>query len=259
MLKKILWIFICTLMIATTLTATGAINFQTKWLINENNNIQSYQNAPIDSPNLIAINIIAKVVSVDDSHNLLGGTIKVNDTIKGKYIYDSNATDINADPNIGVYWCNFSTCGIEVKAGGFVFKTDPNDVEFAIAIGNDLVNPNGDLYEVISFSNLNLSNGLVVYGLEWFLYDPTGTALSDDVLPTTAPVLSKWNQSASGYGLTLAGYNPTNFSAFTIRADVTKVAKSRAKDTYYTTQPILIRLLERFPKIFPILRHLMKP
>jgi hypothetical protein len=259
MKKKIIGIFVCMLMIATALTATGAMNFQATWLVNENNYFQPNQNTPANSPSLITINIVAKVYSVDDPDNLLGGVIKINDTIKGKYTYDSNATDTEPDPAIGIYWYYSSPCRIEIKAGGFVFKTDPNNVEFGIGVANDLVYPypQGDMYEIASFNNSNLSNGYIVTGIDWLLYDPSGTALSSDSLPTTAPVLSKWNQSTTGFGLTFNAFNPSNNSHFYIKADVTKATKSRARDAYFTTQPVLIWLLERFQNLFPILRHLI--
>jgi hypothetical protein len=259
MKRKIIVIFVCLLMIATALTATGAMNLQTTCFINENDYSEPYQSNP-DNSGLISINIVAKIVDVSDPYNSLGGVIKVNDTIKGKYTYDSNATDSNYDPKIGEYWYHYSPCGIEVKAGGFVFKTDPNNAWFNIRIGNDMVDPyrQGDMYEVASLINLNLSNGVIMDVIDWVLYDPSGTTLSSDALPTTAPVLSKWNQSTTGNGMFIQGHYQANNSVFSIQADVTKVTKSKARDVYFIMQPGLIWLLERFPNIFPILRHLMK-
>ena len=261
MKKKVVGIFVCMLLMATTLSATGALNVQTIWLVNGNNYAQPYQNNPANSPDLITIKIVAKVVNVSDPDNLLGGAIKIDDTIKGKYTYDSNATDSDPDPTLGIYWYNSSPCGIEVKAGGFIFKTDPNNVVFGIGIGNNFVNPpySGDGIEIGSSNNLNLSNGLIVDLIDWALYDPSGTALSNDSLPTTAPVLSDWNQSTYGLGLIIMGYDPYNMSmTYSIQADVTKATKSKARDVHFTTQPILIWLFERFPNMFPILRHLLE-
>ena len=263
MKNKIIGIFVCTLLITTALTATGAMNFQTTYLVNENNSSKIYQYTPANSPSLITIKIVAKVYDFYDSNNILGGAIKVNDTIKGKYTYDSGAIDSNPDPTIGEYWYNSSPCGIEVKAGGFVFKTNPNDVNFAIAIANDLAYYPylfGDLYEIVSFNNSNLSNDLV-YMIAWVLIDESGTALSSDALPTTAPDLSKWNQSTSALrlGLIIEGYDPYNYSRFfLIQADVTKATKSRPRDVHFNIQPILLWLFERFPNMFPILRHLIR-
>ena len=112
------------LMIVTVLPAAGAVNVQ---------NV-----LPVAS-GLIGIKIVATVTMVTDSNNLLGGAIHVNDTITGKYIYNSGAPDIEPDPNIGAYLSTTSPCGIELKAGDFVFKTDPSDIDLGIAIWNDYV------------------------------------------------------------------------------------------------------------------------
>jgi len=260
MKKKIITIFIFILIITTALTVTGAMNLQKTWLVNDNNYSDANQNIVVNSPNLITINIVAKVYNVDDPDNLLGGAIKINDTIKGRYTYDLRVIDSNPDPNIGEYKYNSSSCGIKVKTNGFVFKTDPNNVYFQLSIINDY--PDSyylvDCYHVLSGCNLNLPNGLWVDFIFWQLYDDTGTALSTTDLPTTAPKLSNWNQSTSGFGLDIQGCNPTLFSIFRIQADVTKVTKSKARDVYFTEQPILIWLFERFPIIFSILRYLLK-
>ena len=260
MRKKIVGILVCMLLIITAISATGAMNVQTTWLVNENNYSQQYQNNPANSPDIITIKIEGKVYEVNDPNNLLGGAIKVNDIIKGKYTYDSNAIDTDPDPKLGIYWYYSSPCGMEVKIGGLVFKTDLTNVRFGIGVQNNKISPPypGDAMEIGSGNNSNLSNGLTVDVIDWGLYDPSGTALSSDALPTTAPVLSDWNQSTYSLGLIIMGHNPSNLSmSYSIKADVTKATKSKAKDVYFTTQPVLIWLLERFPNIFTIIRHLM--
>jgi len=255
MKKKIFCILFCTLLIITTLSAIGTTNVQTSEEVKENNYLEPYPSIPANSPDIITIKIVAKVLEVNDPDNLLDGTIKVNDTITGKYTYDSGATDINPDPTQGEYWYNSSPCGVEVEAGGFVFKTDPNNVDFIFYIFNDCIIPYypGDLYGFDSLNNSNLSNGLQVRYFYWALYDNSGTAISSDTLPTTAPVLSKWNQSTAGYGLHIDGHDPSLEDFFAIEADVIKATRSRARDVHFITQPILQWLFERFP----ILKHLM--
>ncbi len=60
-------------------------------------------------------------------------------------------------------------------------------------IGND--SQSGDDYFVSSYLNLYLHNGVNVEDFFWHLNDSTGTALSSDDLPTTAPVLSDWDDN----------------------------------------------------------------
>jgi len=254
MKKKIIGIFVCVLMIAPTLSATGAMNFQTIKLVNDNNYSQPNQNNPTTSPSLITIKIVAKVILVDDSYNLLSGVIKVNDTIRGKYTYDSGIPDSEPNnSNIGLYDFTSSSCGIELTAGGLVFKTNPSDVDFHIGIFND--GSYGDEYIVYSGKNLQLSNGMLVDDIMLVLIDSSSTAFSSDALPVTAPVLEDFDYYNA---LRIHGYNPSSGYSFVILMNVTKATKSKAKDAYFTTQPGLVWFLERFPNVFPILRHLLK-
>jgi len=256
MMKKIIGILVCTLLIITALSATGATNVHTSVYVNENKDLDPYQSNPTKSPDIITIKIEAQVTSVIDPSNLLEGKILVNDSITGKYTYDSATPDSDPDPHYGVYEYNSSTFGIELEVGGFVFKTNSSDVDFTITIANNF-SYNWDLYTVESNNNSQLSNGLLVNSIAWGLIDTTGNALSSDALPTTAPVLSDWEENI----LFIYGSSPSNpYDMYFITANVTKVTKSKSKsrDVYFTTQPILIWLLERFPNLYPILKHILK-
>jgi len=68
---KIIGIIVSILLIATTLSATGAINVQTIENIRENNNLELYPSTPVDSNGDIAIKIVAEVTNVNDLYNLL--------------------------------------------------------------------------------------------------------------------------------------------------------------------------------------------
>jgi len=258
MKKKIIGIILCTLMITTALTATGALNDQIKWSLKENNYSYSNQNSLADSHNFINISITAKVYNVNDPDNLLGGAIKVDDEITGKYTYDSLVEDsYPGTPDYSLYVMNFTPCVFRVKAGGLVFETNqtnPDNYNFYMQILNNY-NYYGDVYYLLSYNNMPLSNGMTVRFIEWILEDQNGTALADDSLPTTAPKLSKWNTNKLG----IYGYDPYNsMKTYTIYAHVTKATKSRSRDVYFTSQPILNWLFEHFSNIFPILQHLMK-
>jgi len=127
---------------------------------------------------------------------------------------------------------------LRLKLERVVFKTDPNEIHFGIGVFNDEYSPLGDMLQISSYindSDSNPPNGYIVDAIDWFLYDPSGTASSSDDLPTTALVLSDWNQSAYGLGLVLLGKNPSNHYAFSIQAFVTKATKSRERDMYFTT------------------------
>lgn len=258
--NKIRVVFVCMLVLIALLPATAAVNVQ---------------NALPAASDLIGIKIVAKVTKISDSYNLLGGAIHVNDTITGKYIYNSRAPDIEPDPNIGVYISTTSPCGIELKTGEYLFKTDANDIDLAILILNDAAPPGYppiDSYVVDSLNNLPLSNGMLVTYIQWSLDDNTATALSSADLPTTAPVLDAWNDRNS---LFIDGKSPSNPShTCRISAEVTKATKNNAVDTngavrnrstsliinpYSYYPPFMhfwISVFQRYPAVFPVLRSL---
>ncbi|MCX5632196.1 MAG: PEP-CTERM sorting domain-containing protein [Phycisphaerae bacterium] len=140
---------------------------------------------------LITIAISGQVTGVSDQHNHFGGQIHVGDTITGTYIYDTAAYP---GPSSGQYWHYSAPAGISLYVGDFNFKTDSTNVEFYLGIGNN--GPFGeDIYVITSNHNLPLSNGTLVQFIDWILNDPTGTALSSDALPLTAPDLSSWSSN----------------------------------------------------------------
>jgi hypothetical protein len=255
MIKKIVGFLVCTLLIVTSLSATGATNVQISGYVMENNESETYQSTPVKSPGIINIKIDAQIEYVYDPSNLLGGAILANDTITGKYTYDSGTPDSEPDPSIGHYDYNTSTFGIKLEAGGFVFETDPNDVNFRISIIDNLTYTNWDMYSLTSTNNSQLSNGLLVNEIGWALINTTGNAISSDVLPTDAPVLSDWDQNL----FLIWGSSPSNpYDMYMIGVNVTKVTKSRSitRDIHFTMHPILIWLLERFPNLSPILKFI---
>jgi hypothetical protein len=253
MKKKIIGMLVSILLVATTLSATGATNVQTTQNMKENNDLEPYLNNPVSSPGIITIKIVANVIDVYDPNNLLGGVIQVDDTVTGKYVYDSGTPDSDPDPDVGEYKHTSSTFGMELKVGGLVFKTNPSNVDFLILIANDWIY--GDVYGVYSYENLQLSNGMFVSLLAWELIDENSTVFSSDALPTTAPVPSDWELNLLG----LNGHDPSNPSKYyKITATVTQATKSRTRDVHSDMQSILTWLFEHFANMFPILRQLMK-
>jgi hypothetical protein len=142
---------------------------------------------------LITIQIEAAVDSVRDEGNYLEGKIKPGDIILGFYVYESTTPDSSPlDPVQGNYWNYAPPAGIALTVGGFNFMTDPFNIAFRVAIRN---NAPGDVYSIGSSDNLPLSNGVPVNEILWSLKDPSGTALSSDALPPTAPVLDQWGET----------------------------------------------------------------
>jgi len=234
MLKKLIGIFICTLMIVSViLPLTGAENVKTKSYVNLNNYSKLYQNTPANPLSLITIKFEGKVTNVNDPGNTLGGKIKVDEIITGKYIYNTWTKDSDSSTERGLYQYTSSPYGIEVNASGLIFKTDPNFVEFNIEIINNGPD-DSDWYSLTSIHNLPLSDTVSIDGIYWILFNESGTAFSSDALPTTALVLSSWDDS---FGFTISGSSSEpNPSDFHITIHITKVTKNRSIDEQGTAK-----------------------
>jgi len=149
---------------------------------------------------LITIEIEAVVDAVGDDGNYLEGKINPGDLITGFYIYETTTPDSSPDdPVQGNYWHYASPAGIALTVGGVNFMTDPFNIEFRVVIRNNTPSGN-DIYGVESSNNLPLPNGTSVNEISWVLNDSTGSALSSDALPTTAPVLDNWQTNILNIG-----------------------------------------------------------
>lgn len=162
----------------------------------------------------ICIDITAKVESVFDQSGVLAGVISEGDVITGRYVYDSTTADTNSLPTVGDYFHTTTPFGITLDAGGFIFRTDPNNVNFLIEIVNDHGNPPSDNYLLRSYNNIFDLGSSTNNHISWQLDDPTLTALSSEALPTVPPVLADWQ---SVFGLTIESFS----DGFFIRSHVT--------------------------------------
>jgi hypothetical protein len=146
----------------------------------------------------VSIDITATVDDVREEDNFLQGKVKVGDTIRGTYVYESTTPDSNDSPLYGVYEHSALPYGIDLSVNGLRFRTDPNYLDFSIGIVNDYVDILGrtnDNYGVSS--SLNIIEGLASPFMGYFMIyfqldDYTGTALSSDALPTMPPVLADY-------------------------------------------------------------------
>lgn len=143
---------------------------------------------------LIPIAITAEVTGVGDRLGVLEGNINAGDIITGVYIYDTLTPNLYSSPDVGRYEHYSPPCGITLTVGGFVFMTDPDNINFVVEIQNDIlaIAWDYDLYRLESANNLPLSNGLSVDYFSLELVDLSASALSSAALPTTAPVLDHW-------------------------------------------------------------------
>jgi len=141
---------------------------------------------------LITIEIEAVVDSVWDEANYLEGGISPGDTITGTYTYDLLTADSEPLGYGGLYEHDNPPAGISLHGGGFDFRTDPDNVDFVVAILNDYPPFAKDQVWMTSYNNLPLSNGLAVDSISWQLDDPSATALDSTALPGGPLILDDW-------------------------------------------------------------------
>src|SRR5262245_59936894 len=179
------------------------------------------------APEPITIAITAEVAEVDDPGGYLGGTINVGDVITGTYIYDATTPDTNPLPTVGDYRHTTAPFGITLNAGGLVFRTDPNNVDFLVEVANNHGIPAIEGYLLRSYKNIfdRSVPGERKNHIAWEINYPTLTALSSDALPTVAPVLSDYQ---SIFGLTIES-EANSSSKFFIRAHVTSAVRVCSK------------------------------
>jgi hypothetical protein len=171
---------------------------------------------------IIEIGITAEIAEIDDPYGLLNGQLGVDDILGGRYIYDSSTPDSSTLATFGSYEHYSQPYGINLSGGGFVFRTNPDNVYFHVGISND--HAGVDNYAISSWNNLGLYGDVYVSEINWQLDDSSGTALSSDTLPTTAPALGDWNLD---WGIRIDGGIPDEYGkfieSFHIRAPVTSV------------------------------------
>jgi hypothetical protein len=163
----------------------------------------------------ITVEITATVRSVTDTANILGGTVVPGDTVRGFYTFESATPDSIPDTAIGEYRHTQAPFGIALEVKGLTFQTDPTRVNFLILAINNF---NGtDAFQLLSYNNLyevSAAGAAPENTISWGLGDTTMTALNNDSLPTSAPVLASW-QPNPGLDISSKGTNE-----FLIRSDV---------------------------------------
>lgn len=130
------------------------------------------------------------VTYLDDQQFLLDATVTNGAPIEGFYIFDSDVPAPAPEADVGDYWYTNSACGMVVKIGAYVFRTNPRHVNFLIELVN---RPGQDNYLLRSYNNL-CSQPLYVDHIAWQLDDGSGTALSDVALPLTPPDLGNFTR-----------------------------------------------------------------
>jgi hypothetical protein len=148
------------------------------------------------------VDFLARVTALQDPTNLLQGSARVQQLLRGGYVFNRRATDSNALPNVGEYSHVFEIYTLHANADGTTFATDPAAVNMLLQV----IDGSPDEYRVHSINNLPLPTGASVSLFEWRLTQPNGSALSSDDLPPGAPDLAAW----AGNELRIGGSDPAN-------------------------------------------------
>jgi hypothetical protein len=170
---------------------------------------------------LVTIELTGEVTGLDDPVGWINSEVTVGQEISGWYSYDTSTPDSNPLARVGDYYHHSKPYGIELHIGDFVFQTDPADVEFLLAVGDNFMYSSWDNYGVGSYNNLPFSDEVYVTLIGWGLQDPSGTALSSALLPATPPDVTQW--SAMNWLRIELGGNPDQSSAM-IGGRVTSVS-----------------------------------
>lgn len=121
----------------------------------------------------VTFDFTARVISVEDAHNVLGGTVALNDSVGGSYTFDASTVDTDPRTEVGSYAYNALPNGINFNIGGLAFETNPVDPRFTVVV-NDFAS-----YE---FYAVSASNLLHPFGTQ-VTVDQAAFELYDFVLP----------------------------------------------------------------------------
>ncbi len=135
--------------------------------------------------NLVSFQFGGSVGLLDDFDNLLGGAISVGDPVSGVFRYDLNTEDSDPLPYSGLYVHTAPPAGISAEIKGFVFRTDPANVDFQVEVDCFVGHP-ADILVLSSWKNtIPILDPGILEGslLNIALSDYTHGALEDDGLP----------------------------------------------------------------------------
>jgi hypothetical protein len=172
---------------------------------------------------LVIVQFTAEVTHVSDDYGLLQGRINIGDTITGTYTYDTSMPDAYPNPSAARYEYYAPPSGISVEAGGFLSRSDHDNTAFFVEIEDDaqLVSGTRDTFRLASQNNLPFGSDVFVDKILLGFEDYSGHALSNDALPTVAPILTDWPLAE----IEMGGYDPEHGRRFfTFEGNITSAS-----------------------------------
>jgi len=164
--------------------------------------------------NYVTVLVDATVTAVTDNNNDLGGGVSVGDRVRGYYVYDMTAPDIDSRPDRGAYLYSGMPNRVSFRINGLTFASNPSATAISINLRDDQApgNPR-DRCDIASTGNLDVLPGVAVNSIQIALVDGDASALSSDRLTDAPTRIDEWTAQRT---LTISG-------AFTVTADVTNV------------------------------------
>lgn len=183
-----------------------------------------------------------RVTSYDNQDSELDDSVRQGAPITGFYTFKNNVTDTNSDPTVGDYEYSTPESGMVVKIGNYIFRTNPEHVNFLIEIVDRSSIQGGDHYLLRSYNNVS-SHPVIVDHISWQLDNDAGNAISNDVLPLTPPPLANYTQS---FGLNVEGGYVNNRMPHTFRIRSTVESVEIAPLVIPIVPPVQIKLADEY-------------
>jgi hypothetical protein len=158
--------------------------------------VQSSENVSCSQPDpierAVCIDLRAVVDALDDPANVLQGSVRLNQVLRGSYVFNRACADANGLPNVGEYFHTASFYGMVLNADGTSFFTDNTNPALNVAITSGTPSVPADRFLVSSPNNAALPSGAEIVAMQWELVDADGDAITTADLPAGEPQLASW-------------------------------------------------------------------
>ena len=143
----------------------------------------------------VTVNVTARVSSVFDSGNILGGQVVPGQVFTGRYVYDTSAPRYLEAPNFARYNQQGAMASTRLALGSLAFESDSPPLTWAeMRILANAPNAGWDQLFMNYQGNRTLANGATVQSIDFMFTDPSGQMPHTIDLPATAPNLQGYEQ-----------------------------------------------------------------
>jgi len=189
----------------------------------------------------------ARVTFFNDFYCQCLDSVEVGSELTGYYTFDTEMSDQDPSPRIGLYPDSLPPAGIVVNVGVHEWFSDPDNPEFSITLHDSTLDQWGlhDGYLVREGNSIDTLRYLIPSYIRMTLRDNSRTALTSDALPPDAPILSDW---ATKREITVMGPG-AEFEIIAVIDSMWTEPPVSTRPTDWVTKPSL-SLLPNFPNPF---------